>query len=170
MGKKLLLGILAIAILAFAIYFLFVPKPEPPITTVPSDATDCGNDLDCLKQAAQEGEKAMAFVEVEPSPYSWAELREFERQGIEPPEKTGSLFSHLVKSCENGICSVAIKLERFPSDIPEPIKAVVGGMTDMVCQVPVDMVGEIPDDISNCSGPMVDAVGLVEEKFVGPRS
>ncbi|MBN1941323.1 MAG: hypothetical protein JW772_04020 [Candidatus Diapherotrites archaeon] len=166
MNSKRILPLLGIlVILVIALYFLLGLKQEGNISVVPPDAIDCGNSMDCLRNAAENGEKAMAFIEEEPVQYTIKELRQFENQGIEPPEREGALFSHLVKECNEEECTVAIRIEKFPSDTPDFMVQIMQGFRDMECRMPAEDVGTFPEDISNCSGPYIEGIKILEGQY-----
>ncbi len=158
MKKILLIIVLIIAILAIFWFFL-QPKEDS------FDGIECQNNLVCLKDAAKKGEKARIFLEETATPYSQKELREFESQGITPPEKKGTVFSHTLKKCNSTTCIISVKVESFETGTPDFIVTVMQNFNEMECEIPIEDLGTIPEDISNCSGPFIEGLKILEEQY-----
>lgn len=171
MKKKILVSVAFLVVLIVVLYFVLTwnaPKVEfsPETYQPPAGTMNCLYDAGCLKEAVASGEQAVAFVEEEPTPYTYYELVQYEKKGTTPPEKEGPLFSHTVKSCENDVCDVHIRMERLPSplEIPEWVISIALANPEMDCDVPLDQLGTIPDDMELCSGPFVDAAKQIDEE------
>ncbi|MBU2100675.1 hypothetical protein KKG83_07445 [Candidatus Micrarchaeota archaeon] len=160
MKKAILIAGLILLITLF-LFLIFFNEEETEF----ADAKKCGSDLDCLKHAAQKGEKAVAFIEETPTPYSQSELRQAEIQGIKLPEKKGTKFSHLVQSCENELCNVKIKIQEFETGTPEFITGIMQNFNEMECKIPIKDLGTFPEDPSNCSGALIEGIKQLDKQM-----
>jgi len=171
MRKKILALSAVLVLLIISLCFLLslnAPRSDfkPENYSAPFGVKNCVYDIECLKQAARNNEKALAFVEVPPEPYSEGTLSYYAAQGIQPPEQKGPVFSHTIQSCTETACVVKVKLERLPQpqELPDWAMAIIMSNPVMDCSVPVELLGEIPDNASDCSGPLVDSIGDLEEE------
>lgn len=123
--------------------FLLAGCVEPPVPDN-QDIQDCGKDLDCFKQAAANGEKAVFLIEEE-----------------------GAAFSQTIKECDNQECTVFMKLTKVPDSVPEELRALVLLSGEMTCQVSLGKLGGIPEEIDKCSGPLVEAAKAFAEQQQG---
>jgi len=131
--------ILLVFSLAFAVILAGCISPPPGPVPMPAGTIGCGDDLECLSEAAEQGKPAIAFV----------------NQG------DGVVFSHLVKECSNRVCVVAIRLEEFPEELPDAVRNVIDQYRDMECVVAMDSLGSIPEKISDCSGSFVEGAKML---------
>ena len=107
----------------------------PPVPGLNPEVISCGNDVECFKQAADNGEKASFVLEEE-----------------------GAALTQTIQECGSEICVVKMKITKVPDNVPEEMKSLVLLAGEMSCTVGKNKLGEIPEDIEKCSGPLVEAM------------
>lgn len=132
MRKEIVLIVLALVLAGC----VSPPAPEPG-----SGVKDCGHDLDCFRESASIGEKAVFSVEMD-----------------------GGAFTQTIEECLGENCSVFVKITKSPESVPPELAPIILASGEMTCQVQASQVGEIPEDIEKCSGPLVEIIKAFQEQ------